>query len=603
MKPNLVLSFAIATLLAAGVGWLVGRRSTTSGASSGTGGPRIQFYQDSMHPWIKSDQPGKCTICGMDLTPVREGEQGLEGGEGLITLRESNITVADVRTVPVERRSIRKTLRLAGAIAAADERRIFISARASGEIVKLFQENLLGRVQENTPLAVLSSNAVTELERQYIALVRGDNLEQMPGGEMERTRSLALARTRLEEFGFRKEQIDALPERTDLDTGMEIRTPIAGTVVNRQVYVGMAVTEGHRMFEVIDFSKVWFKFDGYEADMAWLAPNLDLEVSTPSAPGKTFAATITYLEPSIGHMVRSIKGRAELENPLVTENGRERRLLLERAFAEGVVTVEVMGELAIPRTAVLSPGSEPLVYVEKGKGTYERRPVILGRAGDEMVEVLGGLAEGESIVTRGNLLIDAQAQINQIGSPVMPAAPTESDVSLTKVTEDQQFKASGMFGIAVSMASALARDNVDQFNQQVVALENALLPFEQAFADYPELKDRLSDFEKTSHLEPAADLPAARKKFLSFSNALVKVAKAFRQIEAFGYVRIYHCPMVDDAVPGGPKDGFWIQAAAPLRNPFFGPAMLGCGVEVNPPEAMKEAMKAEVPQPQTAPVP
>jgi hypothetical protein len=27
---------------------------------------KVLFYQDSMHPWVKSDQPGKCTICAMD---------------------------------------------------------------------------------------------------------------------------------------------------------------------------------------------------------------------------------------------------------------------------------------------------------------------------------------------------------------------------------------------------------------------------------------------------------------------------------------------------------------------------------------------------------
>ena len=36
-------------------------------------GPRIAYYQDSMHPWVKANKPGKCTICQMELTPVTEG--------------------------------------------------------------------------------------------------------------------------------------------------------------------------------------------------------------------------------------------------------------------------------------------------------------------------------------------------------------------------------------------------------------------------------------------------------------------------------------------------------------------------------------------------
>ena len=39
---------------------------------------KVLYYQSAMHPWIKSDKPGRCTICGMELTPVYEGEAGLD---------------------------------------------------------------------------------------------------------------------------------------------------------------------------------------------------------------------------------------------------------------------------------------------------------------------------------------------------------------------------------------------------------------------------------------------------------------------------------------------------------------------------------------------
>jgi len=35
---------------------------------------KILYYQSSMHPWIKSDKPGKCPICGMDLVPIYADE-------------------------------------------------------------------------------------------------------------------------------------------------------------------------------------------------------------------------------------------------------------------------------------------------------------------------------------------------------------------------------------------------------------------------------------------------------------------------------------------------------------------------------------------------
>ena len=52
--------------------WLIARRHS----NSGTGAERkVLFYQSPMHPWMKSDQPGNCTVCGMKLVPVYEGGQ------------------------------------------------------------------------------------------------------------------------------------------------------------------------------------------------------------------------------------------------------------------------------------------------------------------------------------------------------------------------------------------------------------------------------------------------------------------------------------------------------------------------------------------------
>ena len=68
-----------------------------------------------MHPWIKSDKPGKCPICGMDLVPIYAGE-GDTNADGGLTLNPTSISVIHVQTDLVERRPVRRMLHLAGAI-------------------------------------------------------------------------------------------------------------------------------------------------------------------------------------------------------------------------------------------------------------------------------------------------------------------------------------------------------------------------------------------------------------------------------------------------------------------------------------------------------
>jgi Cu(I)/Ag(I) efflux system membrane fusion protein len=188
---------------------------------------------------------------------------------------------------------------------------------------------------------------------------------------------------------------------------------MTGTVVARHAYEGQYVKAGDSLFEIADFSKMWFMFDAYERDLAWLKPGQAVDVTTPSVPGKISHATVTFIDPNLNTATRSTKVRVEIPNPLVESDGVARRELFRGPYAEGVVHLDAPEVLAVPRSAVLQPGSQPVVYVDEGKGYYEQRKVKLGRVGDEFVEVLDGLTEGDKVVTSGGLLIDAEAQISQ----------------------------------------------------------------------------------------------------------------------------------------------------------------------------------------------
>src|SRR5436189_2473483 len=83
---------------------------------------KILYYQSAMHPWVKSDKPGRCTICGMELTPVYEGEAGLDVSGDIIPLSETTIRVLNVQTAEVRTQSLTKTLTVAGTIDDDDSR-------------------------------------------------------------------------------------------------------------------------------------------------------------------------------------------------------------------------------------------------------------------------------------------------------------------------------------------------------------------------------------------------------------------------------------------------------------------------------------------------
>ena len=67
--------------------------------------------------------------------------------------------------------------------------------------------------------------------------------------------------------------------------------------------------------------------------------------------------------------------------------------------------------LSVPRTAVLSTGERNLVFVKRPDGKLEPRLVTLGMASDERIEILRGLAAGDTVAASATFLIDAESNL------------------------------------------------------------------------------------------------------------------------------------------------------------------------------------------------
>jgi Cu(I)/Ag(I) efflux system membrane fusion protein len=549
--------------LAAFGGWRLGRQHAPDSIPTAAG-RKVLFYQSPMHPWIKSDQPGNCTICGMKLVPVFEGDAAADSAVGtVIKLNAQSATVANIESTTVTRQPLRRLIRVAGQIDDDDSTHRRLSAYVEARIDKLFVNFVGAEVTAGQPLAALYSRELLVARGEYTLA-----LKQSPSAQRDAT--LAASRQKLRRMGLTLEQVDQLPGQTG-DT-FEIVAPITGTVVERKVYEGQYVKEGDVLFEIGDFSKMWFVFDAYERDLAWIRVGQSVEVTTPSVPGKVFTAPVAFIDPNLQPMTRTAKVRVVLENPLAGDPGKHRHELLHKVYADGRIRVETEPLLTVPRSAVLSPGGDALVYVVRGEREYEPRHVTLGRAGDEVWEVLAGLEEGDRIVTTGNLLIDAQAQLAQ------PAqAPTAKPAALTSLSDTQRAAADKLFAAAAVVGEALASDDLAAHNQHIPALHEAAMSLS---AELGADGQRLG---AVAHVGPTTDLTAARKQFYPLSMVVADLALRTRSADKKGEVKVFECPMAKSAVPSAETNqGRWVQLQAPLRNPFFGAEMLECGTEVKP---------------------
>ena len=394
MKPA---PFVIAALAAAG-GWYGAVAFHQPASPAADEGGMLLYYQSPMHPWVKADKPGQCTVCGMDLVAIYEGGKSFDKeAADIVMLPPGSPNVVGVQTAEVRKRPLVRTLRVAGMIGEDESRHGVISAPVEGRIDGLALRHDGQQITRRQPLATIFSRTLLAAANDYkLALAEGGP-------------ALDEAKRKLERYGLVWEQIKSIPDRQPDDIYFGVLAPLTGTIVKSYVAEGQYVKEGERLFEVADFTKMWVMFTVYEQDLPFLAVGQMVSVQTPSLPGQILKGRIAAISPNLDGATRAAHARVVLENP-------ERRIK-NNTFAESTIELEAPEVLAVTRTAVLWPGDGPRVFVEKQAGVYEQRSVQLGRRGDTDWEVLDGLKEGERVVTSGNMLIDGQAQLNNLAAP------------------------------------------------------------------------------------------------------------------------------------------------------------------------------------------
>ena len=561
MKTFLIILLIVT---AAFGGWWFGHRNSTHTTGAAAGERKIAFYQSPMHPWIKSDKPGRCTICGMALSPIYEGESGFATDSNVVALTKQGVTVTGVETATVRRESVKRTIRVAGMIDDDDSAHRRLSATADGRVEKLFVNYVGAEVAAGQPLATLYSPALRKVFSEYQVI------NQQPASA-QRTQLLSGILERLLRLGMSSKDIEAAASSDKIPLEIKVLAPITGTVVSRNVYEGQYVKEGEVLFDIGDFSKMWFVFDAYERDIPWIREGSEVEITTPALPGRILKAPIAFIDPNLNPATRSAKVRVVLDNPISKDPGKHRHELLHKLYAEGRILTESAPTLTVPRSAVLWPAGKPVVYVVKGEGVYEPREVQVGGVGDGVWEIAGGLSEGEKVVTTGNLLLDGQAQINR--PPEQPAtAPKHT------LTDAQRNAALGFFTVVAELGGALAADKSPEFKAATTRLPLASEALSKEFGD------RAKKVTAAAKLPDGGDLAAQRAAFYPLGEAAAELALELRREDSgLAEVKIFACDMAQGNVPSAPKErGHWIQLTSQLRNPWWGAEMLECGAEIKP---------------------
>jgi len=187
-------------------------------------------------------------------------------------------------------------------------------------------------------------------------------------------------------------------------TVLAIRSPIAGTVIERSIVQGQLADPSKTLFRVGDLSTLWLHAHVFERDAVRVKTERTATATFAALPGKSTEAVIKWIGREVDAASRTIDIRLDVPN-----GGG-----LLRPGMSATVSIP-LGEngpdavVTIPAAAVQRVGASWAVFIPHGVGEFAIRPIGRGRdlAGD--VEVLSGLKVGDEVVVDGAFLLKAEA--------------------------------------------------------------------------------------------------------------------------------------------------------------------------------------------------
>ncbi|RTM14605.1 MAG: efflux RND transporter periplasmic adaptor subunit [Bradyrhizobiaceae bacterium] len=342
----------------------------------------------------------------------------------VLAMDDERIKLAEIEQRQVGPASIARRLTVPGTIVPDAGRVAHVAVKLSGTVAEL-RKNIGDDVAKDEVLAVVESREVADAKSEYLAAGLSNELQQdltardkslwdgraVPEQQYIKSRNAAaqtvmrfgIARQKLLALGVREDEIAALPQAPDASLrSQNVRAPISGRVAERKVELGTAVGRDNletELFVIVDLGRVWIDLSVSSADLPAVREGQAVNVETRGRP-EAGTAKIVFVSPLLDKDTRTARVVAAIDNA----DGRWR----PGSFVTAAIAIEEhAAPVVAPFTAVQSVRGRKAVFVRTKDG-FEKRDVVLGQRDGHSVEIVSGLAAGETIAVSNTFSLKAE---------------------------------------------------------------------------------------------------------------------------------------------------------------------------------------------------
>ena len=340
----------------------------------------------------------------------QHGAAAPTAGPGPVLLTDRNQHRIGVTFAPVLRGPLAHQVRIVAQVTYDETRVTTVASRFEGWVQRVSADFVGRPVRAGEPLLWIDAPMVVTtaeellLARRLAADLGGGSAEAQTNAD----RLVQSARERLQRWQqLSNAEVSRIESSGQAPHSVIVRSPVNGVVLDKAVLPGQRVMEGEVLYRIADPSVIWLEGDVFEQDLALVHLGQPVTVELPAFPEGPRTGRIAYVYPALNPETRTGRVRVTLSNPgLALKPGMFATIRLAAPIADRA--------LSIPRGAVLSTGERNLVFLKRPDGRFTPTDVALGVQTEDRIEIVGGLAEGDTVVASATFLLDAESNLGTL---------------------------------------------------------------------------------------------------------------------------------------------------------------------------------------------
>jgi len=297
------------------------------------------------------------------------------------------------KTVLVKEEKIGITKSFYGKTKIDESKVVDVVTRFDGFVTKLNANKNLMYVKKGEPLFSIYSDKILSIQKE-IKISRSIK-KNLYRSSLEKLKVLDLSNQEINRIKRNKSSLD----------GIKILSPLNALVIKKNINSKSAVKKGKLLLQLVDINKLWFIAKVYQKDLTFIKKDMSAYIYIDGLT-QAVKSKVDFIYPMVNEKTKTVNVRFIIDNKDLN--------IYPNMFASVKIKSVNKTMLTLPKTAVLSKGSNHFVFKPISDKEFEPVKIEAKRISTNKYEILDGLTKGDKVINNALFLLDSDAVTNAL---------------------------------------------------------------------------------------------------------------------------------------------------------------------------------------------